>query len=506
MPFKDIDEVQEDSGFTGRNILNLFPDSAAKTLRRLILTCIVSLTLAWSYGFLIGNAGDFVLSFICVLTILIFSYRDFKTGRTERGIKIMCWGLWGFAVFISFIVAGVRTPILFVIPPLIMTIAWMQGTRVMLLMVVLSVVALCSVVLAELNHWIAAPHYRSAGQVMIVELAVIAFSAVIAAILAENIKRLIDKGWRLTNELRRRVRELKVSEEKLKDLNDRLEQRVRERTTQYEQANVELKKLVRSLEQAQSDLVNAEKLASLGSMVAGISHELNTPIGNVLTLTSSMESHYQKMIDIAAEGSFRRSVFDEFLRTGHEMSVIATRSTKRAVELVSSFKQVAVDQTSEQRRNFKLREVVDDNIATLWPSIKKQSRDVQIDNRISSDIVCDSFPGPLGQVVINVMQNAILHGLVDTARGRIILQAEEQGNEVKLDIIDNGIGMPAHVLAHIFDPFFTTKLGQGGSGLGLSISYRIVTSILGGHINATSSPGEGAQFTIRFPNAAPFKF
>lgn len=487
-------------------VLNLFPDSAAKILKLMMLIAVLGFLTAWTYGYINGLTDDLRPSVAIGITILMVSYREFRANRIQRGLIVLCWSMWGYAATFGILVAGIRTPILIVIPCLIMTIAWIQGKRPMFLMLGFSVLLFCVLTVCEIYHWLPAPHPRTPIQVLITFIAVVLLAGVVALVLAENFKRLIEKGWRLTTELQQRVRELKTSEQALKELNEQLELRVHERTSQYDEANKDLQKIVSKLELAQVELVNAEKLASLGSMVAGISHELNTPIGNVLTLTTSMENHYQTLLDKSLSGKVRRSEFNEFLKTGLEMSVLATRSTTRAVELVSSFKQVAVDQTSEQRRSFNLREVIEDNIATLWPSVKKRSASLRIDNQVPEHIICDSFPGPLGQVIINLTQNAILHGLVDdNEQGLITIKAEEQANMIHVSVTDNGIGMPPSILAHIFDPFFTTKLGKGGSGLGLSISYRIVTSVLGGNISVISSTGQGAQFNLLFPRTAPFK-
>jgi len=486
-------------------VLNLFPESSAQALGRMILILMTGFVVTWIYNLLYG-AGDILLFyFIVAIAILMGSYREFRARRIVRGLVLICWGTWVYAFSLSISVAGIRTPVLLIVPSLIMIIAWVQGKRAMLLMTILSILFVISLVVAERAHWLPPAVLRKSEQVMLVYLCVIAVSSVVALVLAENFKRLLEKGWRLTSELQASVSELTVSERALKDLNERLEQRVLERTAQFDEANKSLQKSVTRLELAQSELVNAEKLASLGSMVAGISHELNTPIGNVLMITSSMEKLYQEMQEKVVHGSVKRSDFEDFLKTGHEMSVLALRSTTRAAELVVSFKQVAADQTSEQRRTFDLKNVIEDNIATLWPSIKNRSVDLQIDNQIPAHIVCDSFPGPLGQVIINLTQNALLHGLADVAQGKITILGVEQENMVTVTVADNGCGIAPHILTHIFDPFFTTKLGKGGSGLGLTVSYRIVTSVLGGNMFATSSLGHGAQFTLVFPKTAPFK-
>jgi len=249
-------------------------------------------------------------------------------------------------------------------------------------------------------------------------------------------------------------------------------------------------------------LANAEKLASLGAMVAGISHELNTPVGNALLAASSLEVVIEDMDNESQHGTLKISSFRQFLSTAKEMSVLITRSSKRAAELISSFKQVAIDQTSEKRRKFDLHDVIVDNIATIMPNVK--NRQISIKNNVVLGIQCDSYPGPLGQIITNIIQNAILHGFENCPSGTIRISCVDNPTQVILELADDGVGMTASVRAHVFDPFFTTKLGQGGSGLGMSISYRIATSVLGGNLVVDSNVGKGATFTLSFPKIAPF--
>ncbi len=273
-----------------------------------------------------------------------------------------------------------------------------------------------------------------------------------------------------------------------------LEARVNERT-------LELTNALEHLQHTRDDLVQAEKLASLGAMVAGVAHELNTPIGNALTTASTLQHRMQTFGETVSRGELRRSALDEVVRDGQEMADLITRSCERAGQLISSFKQVAVDQTSEQRRHFDLRTLVEDNIDALRPGFKRAPWVIQID--IPAGLDCDSYPGPLGQVIANLVQNAALHAFADRPRGRLLVSAFAVDDSMELRVEDDGRGMDAATLAHIFEPFFTTRLGQGGSGLGLSVSHNIATGMLGGHLTASSQPGQGSCFVLRFPKVAP---
>lgn len=278
-------------------------------------------------------------------------------------------------------------------------------------------------------------------------------------------------------------------------LNVELEARVTERT-------VELETALQQLRVTQQELVHAETLASLGSMVAGISHELNTPLGNAVTVLTTLEEQIRDLATHAAAGVLRKSTLYDFVTNSSDMSALALRSVERAAELVRSFKQVAIDQVSERRRAFDLRAVVDDFVATLRPGLLKHQPWI-IDVDVSSGIECDSFPGVLGQVLTNLVQNASLHAFTGRDQGRIRIAVTRQKDVVDVLVEDDGIGMDAATLAHIFDPFFTTALGRGGSGLGLSICRRLVVSVLGGELTATSVPGMGSRFILCLPIIAP---
>lgn len=267
--------------------------------------------------------------------------------------------------------------------------------------------------------------------------------------------------------------------------------------------NQELQQAIQRLNQTREQLVQQEKLASLGALVAGVAHELNTPIGNALTTSSSLGHAARQLQQSVERGELRKSALMEFLKNTEAMNDLVVRSCERAATLITSFKQVAVDQTSEQRREFEVLPLVEDNVNALRPSFKHAA--IQIVLEIPGGIRCNSYPGPLGQVLVNLVQNAVIHGFADRGGGTIRITAHAEGNEVHMAVEDDGFGMSEEVQAHIFDPFFTTRLGQGGSGLGLSVSQNIMVMVLGGTIEVRSSPGQGTRFTLRFPREASRK-
>ncbi len=299
------------------------------------------------------------------------------------------------------------------------------------------------------------------------------------------------------------VTERKLLEQQLKDLNATLEQRVLERTSALDEANRNLVATMGTLQRAQDELIGVEKLASLGSLVAGVAHELNTPLGNALITASALHEMTVRASEEAQAGTLKKSAFLEFMHNVNDGAALTHKSLERAVELIRSFKQVAVDQESERRRSFDLYQTVHEVVETLKPSFKHQ--EVHIELAVPADMVLESFPGPLGQVVINLVSNALAHGLAGRNDGVVELRAQDaaDGKSVVLTVSDNGRGIAPEHLGHVFDPFFTTTLGQGGSGLGLAVSHRIVTRILGGRIKVSSVPGQGAVFELTIPKVAP---
>ena len=304
------------------------------------------------------------------------------------------------------------------------------------------------------------------------------------------------------------ISDRKRAEAALLELNAQLEARIEERTRSLSIANTELEQALQTVQLAQERLVasqdrlvQSEKLASLGSLVAGVAHELNTPIGNGRMAVSTLKERvgqFRRQID----QGLKRSDLDAFVAQVDTGGDIALRNLERASELLSSFKQVAVDQTSDQRRLFRLREVVDEILLTLQPTFKRSAHQLVCD--VPHDIELDSYPGALGQVLTNLIQNAHLHGLDGIEHGRIDISARRTGGaEVSLSVADNGRGIPEASQRHVFDPFYTTKLGHGGSGLGLPIVRNIVSGALGGHIDFHNLATGGVVFEVVLPLSAP---
>jgi len=271
----------------------------------------------------------------------------------------------------------------------------------------------------------------------------------------------------------------------------------RKAKVELEQQNAALNEALHSLQEAQSELVRQEKLASLGRLVAGVAHEINTPLGICVTATSHLVQELKLTREDLAAGELNEDGLNDFLEIIDQSLSIMTTNTQRAAALVRSFKQVAVDQSSDDIRTFRLRSYLDEVLLSLQPKLK--GKPVQIAIECASDIELESFPGAVSQIVTNLVMNSLVHGFEGDAPGTIKINARLDNGHLLFDYSDDGAGMDAETLAKLFDPFFTTKRGLGGSGLGAHILYNLVTGPLGGTVRVNSKPGEGLTYHLRFP-------
>ena len=293
------------------------------------------------------------------------------------------------------------------------------------------------------------------------------------------------------------ITDRKKAELELIEYRDRLEHLVETRTLELTLANQELARSLETLHHAQDELVRSEKLAALGALVAGVAHELNTPIGNSLLAVSSLLD-FTRTFEEHANGKLTRPMLNAFVKDIKNGCEIILRNLHRADDLVIGFKQVAVDRETTQRRQFDLADMAGQVLLTLSPSLKKHNIRIHVD--IPEKIVMDSYPGPFGQIIANLFNNAVIHAFDQQNEGDIWLTAcMLDGSHVALSIRDNGAGIAPDHLTRIYDPFFTTKFGKGGSGLGLNIVYNIVHGILGGRIKVESQLGGGTCFTFELP-------
>ena len=256
------------------------------------------------------------------------------------------------------------------------------------------------------------------------------------------------------------------------------------------------------LSAAQQNLIDAERLAALGGLVAGVAHEVNNPIGISLTVASSFSRRAEIFeTELRSEAPLRRSRLEEFVRTSRDAAQQLVGNLHRAGELIQSFKQVAVDRSHAERREFRLSEATDQIIASLRPVLKRSPIALSID--VPEGLAIDGYPGAYGQILTNLFLNAATHAFADGRAGAITISAKPRGIEdVEIIFADNGAGMTPEVQRQAFDPFFTTRRNDGGTGLGLHIVYNLVTRQLGGRMMLESRLGQGTTFRIIMPRAA----
>lgn len=271
---------------------------------------------------------------------------------------------------------------------------------------------------------------------------------------------------------------------------------------ELEERNEELALLNTQLIAAREQLVQAEKMAALGRLVAGVAHKLNTPLGVGVTVASTLRYRTQELLQTLAQGKLTGALLDQHLREAADGEEMLLRALGTASDLVTRFKQISVDQASNQRRRFDLGQLLEDVVGMLKPMYKNTPYALQLD--LAQDVELDSYPGPLSQVLTNLVSNALTHAFEGRSSGVMQLSTHRLGElQVELTFSDDGVGIPEADLSHVFDPFFTTRLGRGGVGLGLSMVYNVVTGILGGEIHLASQVNQGAQVNIRIPLSAP---
>lgn len=277
----------------------------------------------------------------------------------------------------------------------------------------------------------------------------------------------------------------------------RTRQQEEARQTEMQRTNDALHRSLVVIKRTQSQLVESEKMASLGGLVAGIAHEINTPVGTSITASSFLESKGQTCAKHVAEGTLRKSELDVFLRDVIESTQMILTNLLRAAELIRSFKQVAVDRTSEEQRSFLIQEYIHHVLLSLRPRLKKTAISVSVQCPESLNI--HSYPGAFSQIITNLVVNSLVHAFPPDATGEILFQVTMEGDDILFHYSDNGQGMEEEHRLQIFEPFFTTARHRGGSGLGMHIVFNLVTQTLQGTIHCDSSPGRGTAFKIRIP-------
>ena len=286
------------------------------------------------------------------------------------------------------------------------------------------------------------------------------------------------------------INEWKKAQTKIVDLNNSLEITVEKRTE-------ELQETIQNLQIAQKQLVESEKMASLGSLVAGVAHEINTPLGISLTGITHFQYITKKLKKLYEKNNLSQSEFEEYIKVSYEISNSVYNSLLRAVEQIKSFKQVAVDQSNEQVRNFYIKKYIEEILLSLHNAIKKTKHKISI--HCDEKLNIDGYPGYISQIITNFIMNSIIHGFKNIEKGKIDIYIKKIDNNIELIYKDNGIGISKENLKKIYDPFFTTNRNHGGTGLGLNIVYNIVQNALKGTIKVKSNVNKGITFNIKFP-------
>jgi two-component system NtrC family sensor kinase len=312
----------------------------------------------------------------------------------------------------------------------------------------------------------------------------------------DELSTLLNSFNQLTDELNNELKSKEEVQHALAETNNKLEQRVEERTENLQDAIDALHNTLENLRNTQSQLIESEKLSSLGAMVAGVAHEINTPIGLCITTHSFIKDMFKDMRQRFENGSISKNNFTEFMTNMEESVDILSKNLERAAKLVKSFKHVSEDQAGEAARKFNLEEYLQEILSTLHPKLKMTQHLVNI--RCASDINLYGYPGALSQVITNLVMNTLLHGFEDIDKGTITIEVERHNDQIEILYADDGKGLAEEARVKIFEPFFTTKRGYGGTGLGMHLVYNLVNQTLQGSIQLQQA-SKGCAFIITVP-------
>lgn len=409
-------------------------------------------------------------------------------------IIIMACGLWVGTCCAVIFFSGVHSANMISFPFITALAGWALGRRWLIALTGMATVVVVGVGLGEF-FGVYTPTPRTSPIVpMLLTAPTLLLTAYIVNMAYLSLRDRENRAVEISEQLATHNVELALRESEVRELNDTLEQRVSERTS-------ELATAMETLHRAQEELLQSEAKAALGAMVASVTHELNTPIGNSVMAASTLSDQATAFLRNVEAGHLKRSELTAFLVALRDGTDMIQRNLERAGLLLKNFKQVAADQASEQRREFDLAGLVGEVVGMLRPQLKNSPHRVVLE--IPDQIVMDSYPGPLGQVLINLINNAYMHAFDGMTDGVLTLSAEARDPFVVVHVSDNGAGMSHETLTRLFQPFFSTKIGKGGTGLGMTIVEGIVRKTLGGSLHVESKPGCGTQFHITLPLSAP---
>lgn len=401
--------------------------------------------------------------------------------RWERARDLMVMAPMAVAIVVPFTVAGIRTPVLVMWPLVIVLAAW-QYHRWAALKVTLFAVAhvtLLWIFDATGVHWLESE--RGASAWWLVYMLVLALTGLAV--------------WFFVGQFQfAKQKELEIRQ-KLLSMNRSLQCRLNSLTE-------ELANATQQLDDMQHEVNKYYGKATMAEIVPGLAHDLVTPISNAGMATSTLHDSVSRFDALLAHADVRKSDLSALLHTLRNGLQVIDRATARASSLVGSLKSLSIDQAADRRRQFDLSEILRDTLTLLAPTIKKRAARIEVSG--PTGIYLDSYPGALSQVLLNLVQNSVLHGFDDGRPGAIAIKVRYEGDSaIAIEVADNGVGIPEAIRAKVFDPFFTTKAGKGGSGVGLAVSREFVETHLGGSLDLESDTGCGTCITIRMPRSAP---
>lgn len=317
----------------------------------------------------------------------------------------------------------------------------------------------------------------------------------------DEIDTLIEAFNALSEKTNQELQQKIQAQQQLKQANLALEDRVQERTQDLQKTVDELNQTLEQLHSTQTKLVEAEKLSALGGMVAGIAHEINTPLGLAITLQSYINDNFKALNERFLSGDMRKQELTDFISSTAESLQILDRNLQRAAQLIKSFKQVSEDQIGEHIRKFTVHSYILEILETLSPKLKKTKHRVQIN--CPDQLWMQTYAGALSQVLTNLIMNSLIHAFEDIEEGLITLDVREEKGNIVIRYHDNGLGLTEEAKLKIFEPFYTTKRGYGGTGLGMSLVYNIVNQRLHGDIEIDKDNAQGTAYWLTLPKITP---